>query len=223
MSGSLDDDEELRREMESHLAQLEDDARRTGASPQQATRDAEERFGSAADHFRSALDEWTRKQRSIRNGLIGIALSALVVSAAGIVINVRLLRELRITIDGWSERAKSTDLEIGAARYVGALVETVWSSPHGLVRLELPMLKSDWERETARLPQRCPEGEAPRFEFAITEEVSAHFPGVPVGATMFCRLKRAVDLDWYVGAAPTSHSEWLRAVGSSLRFAGCSE
>ncbi len=207
--------------MESHLAQLEDDASRGGASPSEATRRAEAKFGNAADHFREALDEWTRRQRTVRNGLIGITIAALVVSAAGIVINVRLLGDLRATLDGWSARAKQSELGFGVVRYSGALVETAWMSPHGVVRQQLPMLLTDWESSTARFPMECAEGERPRFEFFVTEEARGFFEGIPVGTKMSCKLAAQIDLDWSNGTPPVNHSDWLRAIDPSLQFAGC--
>ena len=209
--------------MESHLAQLEDDARRDGASPSEATRRAEARFGSAADHFRHAIEEWTNRQRRVRNALVGLTIAALVVSAGGIVINVRLLGDLRQIIDGWSERTKSSELGFGVARYEGAIIEVDWMSPNGLVRRELPMLVTDWERETAKVPSYCPKRETSRFGFSITAKASEYFPDVPVGATMSCRLKGKSNLDWHEGSAPTSHSDWIRAVGASLRVVDCGE
>jgi len=215
--------EELRLEMETHLSMLEEDARKSGASSSDATRDAEKRFGSAADHFRESLAEWTHKQRSLRNTLIAIALGAVVISAVGIVVNVRLLNDLRTTVSGWVERSSKSVPELGKFRYEGVMVEVTWESAVGVVRSDMPMMVADWRVLTAPVSSQCRGREFAMIEFEVTDAIEPYFLGVPVGTKLTCTPKALIAIDWHSAQPPTSFSDWLRQAGGAIRLIRCVE
>lgn len=222
MSDSPNESDDLRREMEGHLSMLEDEARRAGASPHDAAREAEKRFGNAVGHFRQSLAEWTRRQQSLRNTLIGIAFAALLISAAGILINVRLLDQLRNTVEAIASSARRNDEvgpRLGYARYPGILIEVSWMSTYGVVRKDLPTSKTGWEKATSGIARDCPDGELPVFNFTLLSLDNADFYDVSVGTTVTCKPKMYIPLDG--GGPPIGYDMWLAHIPPSLQTIRC--
>ena len=84
-----DEASELRREIESHLEMLEEDVMKNDpnsvSAARGATRQAEERFGNAVDHFRQGLAELERGQRALRRIAVAVVLVTLLAAAGGVI------------------------------------------------------------------------------------------------------------------------------------------
>jgi putative ABC transport system permease protein len=102
-------EEEIRQEMESHLAAIEDDARKQGADPDEARREVRRRFGNTAafrDKTRDVdvtmwLDDAWRDARFAWRQLFrnpGFAISAVVLLALGIGVNAAIFTVINSVI-----------------------------------------------------------------------------------------------------------------------------
>lgn len=217
----VDEAIELRREIETHLAMLEEDAmNRNDGSPdgaRTATQAAEERFGNAVEHFRQGLAELERGQRLLRRVAGAMVLIALFVAAAGVVMNAWIMVSIRNIVSDWALRATPVEPDWGIYRFDAILLELRVTTSLGLVRTNLRVSLQDWDqiRRTLGGDSRghdargvCGEAEWPVIELpTFPSSAMDGEPLVPVpGSTITCTAIRSFEATTQMAAGVHSES-----------------
>lgn len=161
-SGDADEAAELRREIETHLSMLEEDAMKndpgSADSARKASQEAEEQFGNAVDHFRRGLAELERGQRLLRRVSVAVVLITLLVAAAGVVMNAWIMFSIRSLVSDWSSRATPVEPDWGVYRFDAVLLELQAKTSVGLVRTNARVSIHDWVQLSRTLRGARPGG-----------------------------------------------------------------
>ncbi len=214
--------DDLRREMEGHLSMLEEDARRAGVSRSDAAHSAEDRFGDAVAHFRKSLAAMDQRQAHLRNAVIALAFGALLVTAAGIVVNLMVLGDLRATVEAWSARADPVEADFTHTRYPSVLLEASWPTPGGTATRDIPILRTAWDEVVAGVTPGCPRGQWPVL--AITLPDIPHGQdifGAPPGTRVTLTPRSCFRMRAYSEAGPLSYSTVIQECCGSATPVDC--
>ena len=153
-----DEASELRREIESHLEMLEEDVMKNDpnsvSAARGATRQAEERFGNAVDHFRQGLAELERGQRALRRIAVAVVLVTLLVAAGGVIFNAWIMVSIRSLMSDWSARATPVEPDWGTFRFEAVLLDFQARTPHGVMKTSARISLHDWNALNATLRAR---------------------------------------------------------------------
>jgi hypothetical protein len=153
-----DEASELRREIESHLEMLEEDVMKNDpnsvSATRGATRQAEERFGNAVDHFRQGLAELERGQRALRRIAVAVVLVTLLAAAGGVIFNAWIMVSIRSLMNDWSARATPVEPDWGMFRFEAVLLDFQARTPQGVVRTNGRISLHDWNALNATLRAR---------------------------------------------------------------------
>ena len=199
--GDSDEAAELRREIETHLAMLEEDAMKhdsgSADTARKATQAAEERFGNAVDHFRQGLAELERGQRLLRRVAVAVVLVMLLVAAAGVVMNAWIMVSIRSLVSDWSVRATPVEADWGVYRFEAVLLELQARTSLGVVRTNARVSLHDWDqiRRTLGGGRPCGESSWPVIELpTFPPEVLGDEPLVPLpGSSVTCTPIRSFE------------------------------
>ena len=225
--GDADEAAELRREIETHLSMLEEDAMKndpgSADTARKATQEAEEQFGNAVDHFRRGLAELERGQRLLRRMAVTVVLITLLVAAAGVVMNAWIMFSIRSLVSDWSSRATPVEPDWGVYRFDAVLLELQAKTSVGLVRTNARLSTHDWVQLSRTLRGARPGGASdalvvsgpcgdsawPVIELpTFPPEVLGDDPVVPLrGSTVICTPIRAFEATTPIAAG--LHSESL--------------
>jgi hypothetical protein len=215
---SRDEAEDLRREMQAHLAFLEDEARMQSGAGADAAGQARARFGDAASYFQQAIEDMTVRQRALRQLVVaGLALGALAV-VGGAIGTVYLLRNVEREIVQLRSDMAASSTSLNQSAVACAILVGRWEDPPGLPNtLRIPVTLNAWNSWLEGAGLECGPDESPALSWTSEGWIAKGYH-IPEGVTIWFTIERMQEMSPQM--ADTAARAWLE-IASKAKTVRC--
>lgn len=194
MPASRDEAEDLRREMETHLLMLEEDARREGRLGADATADAQRRFGSAVAHFQAAMDTMHAGQRALRHMVVVAVICAATALVGGVILGIVALRSLQTDMSAIRQQIAASQSPLNQPMVTCIILLGRWTDSSGKpCSIRMPVAKDQWDSWAKSTGLQCSDDEIPGFLWSAKGQVAKGL-GIPEGVSVWFTAERVQEL-----------------------------